>query len=310
MDRRNFIINSSWSTFGLVSMCFSAQKDSPFAVVLGTAQDGGYPQANCNKTCCEKVWKNPKLSKYVSCIALVDPISNQQWLFDATPDIKFQLQLLEKKSGINPLSGVFLTHAHIGHYSGLMQLGREVMGVKNLPVYTMKRMKDFLKKNAPWNQLVKINNIKLKNLLNGRDVSLNENITIMPFLVPHRDEYSETVGYLIKTKKNSLIYIPDIDKWEDWTVDIVELIKTVDYALLDATFYKNGELGRDMSEIPHPFVTESMQLFSGLSTLDKNKIHFIHFNHTNPLLIKNSSEQKNVLNKGFRIAKQGDVIQL
>ncbi|SVD68180.1 uncharacterized protein METZ01_LOCUS421034, partial [marine metagenome] len=104
---------------------------NPYIVVLGVAQDAGYPQANCNKSCCNKVWENPQLSKFVSCLGLVDPISKQQWLFDATPDIKFQLRLLEIKSNINPLSGIFLTHAHIGHYTGLLQLGKEVMGTKN-----------------------------------------------------------------------------------------------------------------------------------------------------------------------------------
>ena len=130
----------------------------PYLVVLGTAQDAGFPQANCNKKCCEDAWNMPEKRKFVSCIAIVDPKSKQQWLFDATPDIKFQLNLLEKVSKINPINGIFLTHAHIGHYTGLMQLGREVMGTHNLPVFAMKRMENFIKNNAPWDQLEKIKN--------------------------------------------------------------------------------------------------------------------------------------------------------
>ena len=139
--------------------------------------------------------------------------------------------------------------------------------------------------------------------------SLNERIKIIPFLVPHRDEFSETIGYEITINNKSLIFIPDIDKWEKWETNITELIKKVDYAFLDATFYKNGELKRDMSEIPHPFVEESMELFSSLSDADKQKIHFIHFNHTNPLLIEESSAQKEVFEKGFNLAKEGQVIR-
>ena len=242
-------------------------------------------------------------------MALVDPISKEQWIFDATPDVKFQLQLLEKKSGINPLSGVFLTHAHMGHYTGLMHFGREVMGCNNLPVYCMERMQNFIKTNAPWEQLVKIKNIKLKLLRNDSAIELNQRISVTPFLVPHRDEYSETVGYKITANNKSLIFIPDIDKWEQWETNITELIKKVDYAFLDATFYKNGELKRDMSEIPHPFVEESMELFSNLSETDKQKVHFIHFNHTNPLLIENSTAQKEVLENGFNLAKEGQSIR-
>jgi len=140
-------------------------------------------------------------------------------------------------------------------------------------------------------------------------LSLNERIKIKTFLVPHRDEFSETVGYEIIINNKSLIFIPDIDKWEKWETNITDLIKKVDYAFLDATFYKNGELKRDMSEIPHPFVEESMELFSELSDADKQKVHFIHFNHTNPLLIEGSTAQKEVLKKVFNFAKEGQMIR-
>ena len=284
--------------------------ENPYVIVLGIAQDAGYPQANCNKICCQKAWENSKYIRNVSCIGLVDPISKEQWIFDVTPDIKRQLNLLEKISKINPLSGAFLTHAHIGHYTGLINFGKEVIGTTNLPVYVMERMQYFLENNAPWDQLVKSRNIKLKSLNDKIPISINERVQIMPFLVPHRDEYSETVGYKIITKKKSLIFIPDIDKWHKWHTNIIELVKKVDYAFLDATFYQNGELERDMGEIPHPFVSESMKLFSILKDKDKKKIHFIHFNHTNPLLLENSKEQKEVKKLGFKIAEQGQIISL
>jgi len=195
----------------------------------------------------------------------------------------------------------------MGHYTGLLHFGREVMGSNNLPVFAMPKMKTFLEENGPWSQLVKLENINIKALKADSTFSLNERIQIKPFLVPHRDEFSETVGYEIMINDKSLIFIPDIDKWEKWERDISELIQKVDYAFLDATFYKNGELKRDMSEIPHPFVEESMELFSKLSDTDKGKVHFIHFNHTNPLLIEGSTAQKEVFKKGFNLAKEGEI---
>ena len=285
-------------------------KETPFVVVLGIAQDGGYPQAGCNEDCCENAYSDPLKRKNVSCLALVDPKSNKQWIFDATPDIKFQLNLLKKKSGINALNGVFLTHAHIGHYTGLVNFGNEVMGSNNMPVYCMKKMQNFIRSYAPWNQLVKNKNIDLKLLENGSSIKLDQSLSITPILVPHRDEYSETVGYKIVSKNKSLVFIPDIDKWDKWNISITELIKQVDYAFLDATFYKNGELKRDMSKIPHPLVEESMALFSELSKKDKKKIYFIHFNHTNPLLREESKAQKEVVKKGFNFSKEGEIIAL
>ena len=197
----------------------------------------------------------------------------------------------------------------MGHYTGLIHFGREVMGTDNFPVFSMPKMKTFLEENGPWSQLVELENISLQKLISDSTFSLNERIKIKPFLVPHRDEFSETVGYEITINNKFLIFIPDIDKWEKWETNITELIKRVDYAFLDATFYKNGELKRDMSEIPHPFAQESMDLFSKLSDTNKQKVHFIHFNHTNPLLQEGSAAQKEVLKKGFNLAKEGQMIR-
>jgi pyrroloquinoline quinone biosynthesis protein B len=279
-----------------------------YVMVLGVAQDAGYPQMNCKKACCKQAWRNTDLQRTTSCLAIVDPISKEQWIIDATPNIKEQLQLLKQKTGTEKLDGILLTHAHMGHYTGLMHFGREVMGTDNLPVFAIPKMKNFLQENGPWSQLVKLENINIKALKSDSTFSLNERIKIKPFLVPHRDEFSETVGYEILINNKSLIFIPDIDKWEKWETNIIELIKKVDYAFLDATFYKNGELKRDMSEIPHPFAEESMALFSTLSDADKQKVHFIHFNHTNPLLKEGSTAQKEVLKKGFNIAKEGQIL--
>lgn len=283
--------------------------ENPYIMVLGIAQDAGYPQMNCKKECCATAWKNSELKRTTSCLAIIDPTTNEQWIIDATPNIKEQLQRLKGKTGTEKVDGILITHAHMGHYTGLMHFGREVMGTNRIPVYVMPKMKTFLEGNGPWSQLVELENISLQKLKSDSTFSLNENIKVKPFLVPHRDEFSETVGYEITINNKYLIFIPDIDKWEKWDENIMELIKKVDYAFLDATFYKNGELKRDMSEIPHPFVEESMELFSNLSKTDKQKVYFIHFNHTNPLLIEESSAQKEVLEKGFNLAKEGQMIR-
>lgn len=203
------------------------------------------------------------------------------------------------------LAGIFLTHAHIGHYTGLMFLGREAMGAANVPVYAMPGMNRFLTSNGPWSQLVAYRNIVLKQLIHEESQSFGQ-LRITPFLVPHRDEYSETVGYRIQSPLKTAIFIPDINKWTEWQTDIFELVKSVDYALIDATFYADGELpGRDMSKIPHPFVTETIKALDGLSHEERNKVWFIHMNHTNPLLDKESAASKWVRSKGFNVAIEG-----
>lgn len=274
----------------------------PYLVVLGIAQDAGYPQAACLKDCCRDLWVHPAGRKMVSCLGLIDPGSKKAWLFDATPDFKDQLYLLQEQA---PLAGIFLTHAHIGHYTGLMQLGREVMGANGVPVFAMPRMATYLAKNGPWSQLLSLNNIIIQPLYADTLVQLTKQISVKPFLVPHRDEFSETVGFQINGPEKSALFVPDIDKWEKWDRDINQLIQETDYALLDGSFYQNGEIpGRDMAQIPHPFVSESMERFNSLADQDKAKIHFIHFNHTNPLLW-NEETIKHLEGAHYKIAKEG-----
>ena len=282
-----------------------SKSHKPYAVVLGIAQDGGYPHAGCERRCCANLWKNDSLKKMVSCISVIDPKSGLAWMIDATPDFAKQYHIITKEHNAR-LAGIFLTHAHIGHYTGLMHLGREVMGSKNIVVYAMPKMKLFLENNEPWKQLVSLKNIHIIKIEDKKEIILSKNLLIEPFKVPHRDEFSETVGYNIIGPKESLLYIPDIDKWDKWEHDILFWIESTSYALLDGTFYYDGEIpNRNMSEIPHPFIMESMNYFETLLERNQNKIFFIHLNHTNPAIRENSAASRSIIKNGFNVARKG-----
>lgn len=284
------------------------QINGTFILILGTTQDGGYPHAGCKKKCCALAWQHDSLKKYVVSFALVDAASKKWWLFEATPDLKFQLQYFrELTNGIYDYlpEGIFITHAHIGHYTGLMQLGREVMNTNELPVYVLPRMKEYLENNGPWSQLVNLKNIVVKSLIEDSVFMLAYRVGVKAFKVPHRDEFSETAGFKISTGNKEYLFIPDIDKWEKWNRNIMDEVKQADVALLDGTFFENNELpDRKISEVPHPLVTETMKLFSNESSEIKSKIFFIHFNHTNPLLWNNELKTE-LIKQGFGIAEQG-----
>ena len=273
--------------------------------VLGTIQDGGIPHLGCNKKCCEEYFLNQTQRIGVSSLGISNLKNNKNYLIDATPDINFQLKKLIGNENISKkLNGIFITHAHMGHYSGLLNLGRESFNSSLVPLFVMPKMHEFISSNGPWDQLVKLKNVDLKSLSNNKPEVLGDNLSIVPFLVPHRDEYSETVGYKIIGPNKTALFIPDIDKWEKWEISIVELVKEVDYAFLDGTFYDAKEINnRDISEIPHPFIIESLELFKNLSVVDKNKVYFIHLNHTNPAIDKSSAPFKNITSKGFNVAE-------
>ena len=285
---------------------------APFAVVLGVAQDGGLPHAGCARDHCERARRDPSLQRLVSSLAIIDPVSGERWLIDATPDFPRQLARLDEiVPGARPLDGILLTHAHIGHYAGLMHLGREVMGARGIPVLAMPRMREFLRSNGPWSQLVELGNVRLESLEDGTERRLNGRISVIPFRVPHRDEFSETVGFEIHGPGATIVYLPDIDKWERWDRSIETLIQEADVLYLDGTFFADGEVeGRSMEEIPHPFISESLARFARLAPELRAKIRFIHLNHSNPALQPDSAAARRITDAGMAIAVEGERVSL
>ena len=288
-------------------------ESGPYLIVLGTSQDAGSPQIGCQKACCRDLFDNPDHSRKVTSLGVIDPVSGTSYLFEATPDIGTQLQVLQQWSGKRePIpDAIFLTHAHIGHYTGLQFLGKEAINAQEAAVYAMPRMQDYLRTNGPWGQLVTNNNITIHSLKADSIMVLSPRLSVRPFLVPHRDEYSETVGYEITGPNKKVLFIPDIDKWERWDRDISELVTGVDRAYVDATFFDGEELDtRDISQVPHPFVIESMSRFDKLPADIRAGVHFIHFNHTNTLLDTLSLNYKQVIEAGYGVARYGDRFEL
>ena len=318
--KRNTLIYSAY--FVLSMLVFSCTNSNQIKqgndkigielVVLGTIQDAGSPQIGCKKKCCKDLLAHGVSERMVVALGAVDHDTKQQYLFEATPDFPFQLHHLQQVSNHSELpNGIFITHAHIGHYTGLMHLGKEAMNSKGVKVYTMNGMRKFLTQNGPWSQLVTNSNINLVSLEASKEITLNKSLSVTPFLVPHRDEYSETVGYKIKGKNKTALFIPDIDKWNKWEQSIIKEIRNVDYAFIDGTFYSGAEIGhRNIAEIPHPFIKESLDLFKELSAEERNKVYFIHYNHTNPVLDIESRACKEIQDKGFHLARKNDRFML
>ncbi|MEZ5977668.1 MAG: MBL fold metallo-hydrolase [Planctomycetota bacterium] len=294
------------------------EPETPYVVVLGTAQDGGLPQIGCERACCERVRAHPELARRVTSLLLVDPRDGKRWLIDASPDLPEQVASVAgvppnrrpaaATGGRPPLfDGIFLTHAHVGHYLGLASLGREAYGVVGQTVYATERMEDFLCTNGPWSLLVESGGVEVRRVDPGRAVRLADDLVVEALLVPHRDEFSDTLAFVVRGPDRSLLYLPDIDKWERWGTRIEDVLSDVDVALVDGTFFDADELpGRAMSEIPHPFVVESLERFAGLPGSERAKIRFTHLNHTNPAADPASEEAREVERAGLAIAADGE----
>jgi pyrroloquinoline quinone biosynthesis protein B len=296
-------------TLLIISIPLSSQ--SEYIYILGNTQDAGLPHIGCQHKFCQDNFDIHE-EYFVTSIAVVNSDLRKYILFEATPDITYQLNYLKNnvfQEFLLPES-LYITHAHMGHYTGLMYFGREALGAKDLMVRVLPRMSNFLQNNGPWSQLVDINNIKIKEINFGLSTNELSNIKVTPVKVPHRDEYSETAGYIIEGKNKKALFIPDIDKWEKWDRDLSQLAKEFDFLLIDATFYDSKEINRDISEIPHPLVTETIDLLSGLNIENRSKVYFIHMNHTNMMLDPDSELSKLVTSKGFNIARLGQKLYL
>ena len=283
-------------------------------LTLGTVQDGGFPHIGCNLDCCNRSRLNPDYSRLISSISILDNLNSYCWIIDVSPDIDKQIQILmDYIPSLNypHLSGIFLTHAHIGHYMGLLYFGLEALNLKEIPIYVLPRMKEFLYQNSMFYQMIENQNIIIKELKDSSEIKLNETLRLQPFFVPHRNELSETVGYRIKGKNNSAIYLPDIDSWNGWSISLVDIIKDNDIIIIDGTFFSKDEIvGRNINKIPHPPIVDSMDLMKDLSSSDKQKVFFTHLNHTNKVLNYKSKEYKDVITSGYNILEDRKIFNL
>ena len=312
----------------LLTSCSSAPKEAGDrsvprarfdAYVLGRAQDGGLPHVGCEKPCCAEAVRRGQVET-PACIGIHDRKTDRLVLIEATPGIDAQLRLLHEQAGVSgrnrqPVDAILITHAHIGHYTGLMQLGREVAGTKNLPVHTTPAMADFLRSNGPWSQLVELDNIELiectpasadESGAPGVVFEPIEGLQVEAINVPHRDEFSDTVAFRIWGPARTMLFVPDVDRWDAHPGMLSRLLSGVDVAYIDGTFYDGSELpGRDLSEIPHPAMVTTMDVLAEHARMHPGSIRFIHLNHTNPALT-DPALQRAVQERGFSVAEVGE----
>ncbi|MFT5424867.1 MAG: pyrroloquinoline quinone biosynthesis protein B [Phycisphaerales bacterium] len=316
--------------------------------VIGLAQDGGLPHAGCVCERCDAAREDPAQAAFVASLAIIVPEDDDEgktrdkvYLIDATPDLRSQLDLLadvrdapEGRADRAPVDGVFLTHAHMGHYTGLMFFGFEALHTQGLPVWCTPRMGEYLSGNGPWSQLVGMGNIELRKMqpfvmqppapnqpafcgVDGEEgdlvTLLGSGVTVMALKVPHRDELSDTVGFVIAGPTQRVLYVPDTEPWRTWDEPLGSVIERldIDIAILDGCFYSADELpGRAASEIGHPLMVDTMDELQPLVGAGRVKVLFTHLNHSNRALTPGSLEAQEIVRRGFAVVSMGLEIDL
>lgn len=255
---------------------------SPRAILLGTAQDGGFPHAGCRCDRCSRARFDVTVARRIACLGLVSG-DGRGFLIDATPDLP------EQVAALPDLSGLLLTHAHMGHIAGLLWLGTEAMAVEGRPLFAGPRLVEFLAGNEPWATLIRDGRLVPEVLDPHAAFDLAADLAVTPVPVPHRAEWSETFGFRIRGPERTLLWLPDIDRFDDGA--LASLLDGVDAALIDGTFLGPDELpGRDLTKIPHPFVSDTLDRLAELRPAAA--VSFVHLNHSNPLILPDSAERR------------------
>ncbi|MBF92771.1 MAG: hypothetical protein CMB78_03240 [Euryarchaeota archaeon] len=299
---------------GWIPSRFMASGDVELAII-GISQDGGVPQAGCDCVNCESAILDPRQKLHpVSCA--IRGSDGSLHLIEATRDLAEQLSIASRALGMGVTSvpdTISLTHAHLGHIDGIGQFGKESMGLRNLPLYASQSVTDVLYTREAVSPFM-INVIE-PGVAFSPSESCGFTFTMVP--VPHRDEFSDTHAILVEGPRSNLLFLPDHDEWSQTLefhgcVGIKQWLASmgVDFALLDGTFWDKGELiGRDIREVPHPSISETLEMIGDREDGDP-EVNFIHINHTNPVLDRESIQYKDVISRGWSIGMQGTSISL
>jgi pyrroloquinoline quinone biosynthesis protein B len=272
------------------------------------------PQLGCNQPCCTEARASGR-TLGPACLGVIDHQHGKLLLVEATPAVERQVALLHQLAGTKPrgrqaVDGILLTHAHIGHYLGLAHFGREAAASRQLPVFAAPRLAQFLRREAPWRQLVALEQIAVFECALDAAQEPLPGLTAVPLRVPHRDEFSETVAWRLTGPTRTVLFVPDVDRWDSEPGLLDRLLAGVDVAYVDGTFFDGSELpDRDLREIRHPFVTDTMARLQELAQARPGAVRFLHLNHTNPAL-RDPAVRARIAALGFVVAEEGERIGL
>ncbi len=297
----------------------------PAVIVLGSAAGGGFPQWNCGCHLCCLVRQGDKRVRPATQASVAVSGDGKQWVIvGASPDLRQQLTqapiLWPRTSGRDsPVSGVVLLGGDIDAIAGLLVLRER----QPFTVYATRALLAVLADNDVFNVLDRavVQRVEIKPL---EPVACGGGVTLtllpMPGKVPlYREtpgatmpEAGPTYAAMMSAGGKTVVVAPAC---ADITDAVLEQFRDADVLFFDGTLFTDDEMitaglgektGLRMGHVP---ISGASGTLARLAGLPARRI-LLHINNTNPILLSDSAERRQVEAAGFEVAFDGMDVRL
>jgi pyrroloquinoline quinone biosynthesis protein B len=280
--------------------------------VLGSAAGGGFPQWNCHCETCEAARDGVRARPRTQSSLAIRGDDGPWFLVNASPDARQQLETLPPPhvEGVRapPIAGVLLTDAEIDHTAGLLLLRESGAPVR---VFGDAGVQRALRETV-LQMLERFCGVEWQALESGRARPLEGSSLVVE---PFHAGGDQASGFVFRDHAGGgvVTYVPGLARLDD---DVLSRFAASDLVLVDGTFWRDDELARlgisarsahDMGHVPLSGPGGTLEALAGLEGPRKA---LVHINNTNPILLEDSPERREVLRAGVEVAYDGLEVEL
>jgi pyrroloquinoline quinone biosynthesis protein B len=301
------------------------------AVVLGAAAGGGFPQWNSNAEACRRARAGDAGARARTQASLaVSGDGGERWfLINASPDLREQIQaqkILHPRQGLrsSPIEGIILTGADVDAIAGLLHLRER----QAFTLYGSDRVLGVLKANPIFGVLseecVKREPVPLDRPFRPLHVDgSGSGLEVELFDVPGKvalyletghnaqelaGKPGDTVGVEIRQGARRLVYIPGCSRM---TNDLRKRLAGASVVLFDGTLWQDDEMIRlglgpkTGQRMGHMSVSDPDGTIVAFRDIPVRRKILIHINNSNPILLDDSAERRQLAGEGWEVAYDG-----
>jgi pyrroloquinoline quinone biosynthesis protein B len=295
--------------------------------VLGAAAGGGFPQWNSNGDGCRRARAGDPAAPSRTQAGLGVSSDGETWtLLNASPDLREQIgrsPFLHPRRGLRstPIHSVVLTGGDVDVIAGLLTLRER----QPFDLYATAKIHAVLDANPIFEVLAR-DVVRRERLELERPLELGNGLTVELFAVPGKVPlYLEqgdapaiaadetTTAAAVSDGRATAFFIPGCAAM---TSELASRLRGAELVLFDGTLWRDDEMiaqglgpktGRRMG---HMSIGGPDGAIVAFADLDVRRKMFIHLNNSNPVLLADTPERREVERAGWEVAFDGLEIEL